>query len=81
MVASTGIVVVPYNEYPQLLAILLRLLSEGQQPLRISVVKVRAERQDPSAPWTHRSRLKQATACLKARAAGHLAPNQAPQPA
>ena len=41
VVASTGIVVGPYNEYPQLLAILLRLLSEGSQPLRISVVKVR----------------------------------------
>ena len=39
VVASTGIVVVPYNEYPQLLAILLRLLSEGSQPLRISVIK------------------------------------------
>ena len=42
VVASTGLVVAPYNEYPQLLAILLRLLSEGSQPLRISVVKVSA---------------------------------------
>ena len=38
---STGVVVMPYLEYPQLLGMLLRLLSEGDLMCRAEVLKVR----------------------------------------
>lgn len=41
VVESTGSVVVPYLEYPQLLGILLRMLSEGTPVVRREVMKVR----------------------------------------
>ena len=41
VVESTGVVVMPYLEYPQLLGMLLRLLSEGDQNCRAQVLKVR----------------------------------------
>lgn len=42
MVESTGIVVTPYLEYPQLLGVLLRMLNEGTPPVRHEVLKARA---------------------------------------
>lgn len=41
MVGSTGCVVSPYLEYPQLLGVLLRMLSEGTPSTRREVMKVR----------------------------------------
>jgi len=41
-VESTGIVVTPYLEYPQLLGVLLRMLNEGTPPVRHEVLKARA---------------------------------------
>ena len=41
MVGSTGCVVSPYLEYPQLLGVLLRMLSEGTPVVRREVMKVR----------------------------------------
>ena len=41
MVGSTGCVVSPYIEYPQLLGVLLRMLSEGTPSTRREVMKVR----------------------------------------
>ena len=41
VVESTGVVVMPYLEYPQLLGMLLRLLSEGDLMCRAEVLKVR----------------------------------------
>ena len=40
MVESTGIVVAPYMEYPQLLGLLLRMLCEGDSLVRTEVLKV-----------------------------------------
>ncbi len=40
VVESTGFVVVPYLEYPQLLGMLLRMLSEGSPGVRREVMKV-----------------------------------------
>ncbi|KAI3435635.1 hypothetical protein D9Q98_001694 [Chlorella vulgaris] len=40
VVGSTGFVVVPYLEYPQLLGVLLRMLSEGGPGVRREVIKV-----------------------------------------
>lgn len=40
VVESTGIVVTPYMEYPQLMGLLLRLLSEGDLRARREVVKM-----------------------------------------
>ncbi|KDD76204.1 FAT domain-containing protein, partial [Helicosporidium sp. ATCC 50920] len=40
VVESTGIVVSPYNDYPQLLGMLLRMLSDGGPALRREVMKV-----------------------------------------
>jgi serine/threonine-protein kinase mTOR len=40
VVESTGLVVIPYMQYPQLLAVLLRILSEGSPRARMEVVKV-----------------------------------------
>jgi hypothetical protein len=42
VVESTGIVVTPYLEYPQLLGVLLRMLNEGTPPVRHEVLKARA---------------------------------------
>lgn len=41
VVGSTGFVVAPYLEYPQLLGVLLRMLSEGTPSARREVMKVR----------------------------------------
>ncbi len=41
MVESTGLVGLPYTHYPQLLGVLLRILSEGSPRARMEVVKVR----------------------------------------
>ena len=40
VVESTGFVVMPYLEYPQLLGVLLRMLSEGAVTVRREVMKV-----------------------------------------
>lgn len=40
VVESTGCVVSPYLEYPQLLGVLLRMLSEGGAAVRREVIKV-----------------------------------------
>jgi FKBP12-rapamycin complex-associated protein len=40
VVESTGFVVVPYLEYPQLLGVLLRMLAEGGPGVRREVMKV-----------------------------------------
>lgn len=40
MVESTGVVVTPYLDYPQLLGMLLRLLNEGTPETRKDLLKV-----------------------------------------
>lgn len=40
MIESTGVVVTPYMEYPQLLGMLLQMLSEGSPQARLEVLKV-----------------------------------------
>lgn len=40
VVESTGLVVVPYNDFPQLLGVLLRMLAVGAPPVRREVMKV-----------------------------------------
>ncbi len=40
VVESTGLVVVPYNEYPQLLGVLLRMLAVGSPLVRREIMKV-----------------------------------------
>lgn len=40
VVESTGIVMAPYKEFPQLLSFLLLMLSEGAPTLRLAVLKV-----------------------------------------
>ena len=40
MVESTGIVMAPYNEFPQLLSFLLQMLSDGAPAMRLAVLKV-----------------------------------------
>lgn len=42
MVESTGVVVSPYMEHPQLLSLLLRILTDGTPHARMEVVKVAA---------------------------------------
>jgi len=41
VIESTGVVVTPYMEYPQLLGMLLQMLSEGSPQARTEVLKVR----------------------------------------
>lgn len=41
LVENTGVVVVPYTAYPQLLGLLLRMMNEGQPKVRREVMKVR----------------------------------------
>lgn len=50
VVESTGLVVVPYMLYPQLLGVLLRILSEGSPAARLEVVKVRCTALPPQPP-------------------------------
>ena len=40
VIESTGVVVTPYMEYPQLLGMLLHMLSEGSPHARTEVLKV-----------------------------------------
>lgn len=40
VIESTGVVVTPYMEYPQLLGMLLQMLSEGTPQARTEVLKV-----------------------------------------
>lgn len=40
VIESTGVVVTPYMEYPQLLGMLLQMLSEGSPQARLEVLKV-----------------------------------------
>lgn len=40
VIESTGVVVTPYMEYPQLLGMLLQMLSEGTPQARVEVLKV-----------------------------------------
>ena len=40
VIESTGVVVTPYMEYPQLLGMLLQMLSEGSPQARVQVLKV-----------------------------------------
>ena len=40
VIESTGVVVTPYMEYPQLLGMLLHMLSEGSPQARLHVLKV-----------------------------------------
>ena len=42
VIESTGVVVTPYMEYPQLLGMLLQMLSEGSPQARLEVLKVRS---------------------------------------
>ena len=43
VIESTGVVVTPYMEYPQLLGMLLQMLSEGSPQARLEVLKVHLE--------------------------------------
>lgn len=65
VVESTGCVVTPYLEYPQLLGILLRMLSEGTLAVRREVMKVSAAPPpcDESSAWLE---FKATTACTQA---------------
>jgi FKBP12-rapamycin complex-associated protein len=52
VVESTGTVVVPYMEYPQLLGMLLGMLSEGAAPVRKVVIN-RKEIIKVSSKWCY----------------------------
>ena len=45
VIESTGVVVTPYMEYPQLLGMLLQMLSEGSPQARLEVLKVSPKHQ------------------------------------
>lgn len=50
IVESTGSVMTPYMDFPQLLALLLRMLHEGSIHDRLPIMKVRALERGASAP-------------------------------